>query len=105
MILAILPITGQAQLDTLTILHVSDTKFNLAPAGPGTPDLFGTQGGITIATTILSLTKITEPNVLFFTQGTYLLVIFSSTNILARQNFNLFYKMDLHVIFNKIIVD
>ncbi|MBL1213812.1 MAG: T9SS type A sorting domain-containing protein [Ignavibacteriae bacterium] len=67
--LAILPVTSQAQLDTLTILHISDTHSNLAPLAPRTLDLAGTQGGIARAATIVGQTKMTEPNVLFFHSG------------------------------------
>jgi 5'-nucleotidase len=50
--------------DTLTILHVNDTHSMLAPMGPRTADLKGTQGGIARAASIIGLAKMTEPNVL-----------------------------------------
>ena len=53
-----------AQSDTITILHVNDTHSCLAPLGPRTPSLEGTQGGISRAATIISMTKMTEQNVL-----------------------------------------
>jgi 5'-nucleotidase len=52
------------QTDTITILHVNDTHSNLAPLGPRTPSLEGTQGGISRAATLIGMTKMTEQNVL-----------------------------------------
>ena len=53
-----------AQTDTITILHVNDTHSCLAPLGPRTPSLEGTQGGISRAATIIGMTKMTDQNVL-----------------------------------------
>jgi 5'-nucleotidase len=53
-----------AQTDTITILHVNDTHSCLAPLGPRTATLEGTQGGISRAATIIGMTKMTEQNVL-----------------------------------------
>jgi 5'-nucleotidase len=60
---------NKAQTDTLTILHLNDTHSNLAPAGPRTEDLKGTQYGIARAATIIGMNKMTEPNVLFLHAG------------------------------------
>ena len=53
-----------SQTDTITILHVNDTHSCLAPLGPRTPSLEGTQGGISRAATVIGMTKMTETNVL-----------------------------------------
>ncbi|MFC2084364.1 bifunctional metallophosphatase/5'-nucleotidase, partial [Bacteroidota bacterium] len=53
-----------AQVDTLTILHINDTHSCLVPLGPRSPDLKGTQGGIARAATVVGKTKMSEPNVL-----------------------------------------
>ena len=58
-----------AQTDTLTILHLNDTHSNLAPLGPRTADLKGTQGGIARAATVIGMNKMTEPNVLLLHAG------------------------------------
>lgn len=53
-----------SQTDTITILHVNDTHSCLAPLGPRTPSLEGTQGGISRAATIIGMTRMTETNLL-----------------------------------------
>ena len=53
-----------SQTDTITILHANDTHSCLAPLGPRTPSLEGTQGGISRAATVIGMTKMTEQNVL-----------------------------------------
>jgi 5'-nucleotidase / UDP-sugar diphosphatase len=53
-----------SQTDTITILHVNDTHSCLAPLGPRSTALEGTQGGISRAATIIGMTKMTEQNVL-----------------------------------------
>ena len=58
-----------AQTDTLTILHVNDTHSNLAPLGPRTEDLKGTQGGIARAATVIGMNRMTESNVLLLHAG------------------------------------
>ena len=58
-----------AQTDTLTILHVNDTHSNLAPLGPRTEDLKGTQGGIARAASIIGMNRMTEPNLLLLHAG------------------------------------
>ncbi len=58
-----------AQVDTLTILHVNDTHSALAPVGPRTSDLQGTQGGIARAATLIGETRAVDPNVLVLHAG------------------------------------
>ena len=53
-----------SQTDTLTILHVNDTHSNLAPLGPRTATLEGTQGGIARAASVIGMSQMTDPNVL-----------------------------------------
>jgi 5'-nucleotidase len=58
-----------AQTDTITILHVNDTHSCLAPLGPRTSGLEGTQAGISRAATIIGMTKMIEQNVLTLHAG------------------------------------
>ncbi|MDT3695989.1 MAG: hypothetical protein ROY99_06310 [Ignavibacterium sp.] len=58
-----------AQTDTITILHINDTHSCLAPLGPRTAGLAGTQGGISRAASIIGMTKMTEQNVLTLHSG------------------------------------
>ncbi len=51
-------------LDTLTILHLNDTHSMLAPGGPRSEDLKGTNGGIARAATVIGLTKKSDRKVL-----------------------------------------
>ncbi len=60
---------ANAQPDVLTILHVNDTHSALAPTGPRTPLLQGTQGGIARAAGVIGYHKQTEPNVLALHAG------------------------------------
>lgn len=57
--------------DTLTILHINDTHSNLAAHGPRAADLAGTQGGIARAATVVGMTRMTDPNVLFLHAGDF----------------------------------
>ena len=58
-----------SQTDTLTILHINDSHSCLAPLGPRTAGLEGTQGGIARAASLIGLTKMTDPNVLTLHAG------------------------------------
>ena len=60
-----------AQVDTLTILHLNDTHSTLSAVGPRNGSLEGTQGGIARAATIIGMTKMTDPNVLVLHAGDY----------------------------------
>ena len=68
-ICSILSTFSFSQTDTLTILHVNDTHSNLAPLGPRTANLEGTQGGIARAASVIGLSKMTDPNVLTLHAG------------------------------------
>lgn len=61
--------TASAQSDILTILHLNDSHSGLAPTGPRTPLLQGTQGGIARAASVIGYHKQTEPNVLALHAG------------------------------------
>ena len=63
-----LPTDADAQ-DTLTILHINDTHSNLASHGPRTADLLGTRGGIGRAATVVGMTRLTDPHVVFLHAG------------------------------------
>lgn len=58
-----------AQPDTLTILHVNDSHSTLEAIGPRDVNLKGTLGGISRIATLVGVTKMTEPNVLFLHAG------------------------------------
>lgn len=58
-----------AQSDTLTILHVNDSHSTLEAIGPRDANLKGTLGGISRLATLVGMTKMTEPNVLFLHAG------------------------------------
>jgi len=58
-----------SQIDTLTVLHVNDTHSNLAPLGPRTATLEGTQGGIARAASVIGMSKMTDPNVITLHAG------------------------------------
>jgi 5'-nucleotidase len=58
-----------SQTDTLTILHVNDTHSNLAPLGPRTSNLEGTQGGIARAASVIGMSQLTDPNVVTLHAG------------------------------------
>jgi len=58
-----------AQPDTLTILHVNDSHSTLEAIGPRDANLKGTLGGVSRIATLVGMTKMTEPNVLFLHAG------------------------------------
>ena len=58
-----------AQPDTLTILHVNDSHSTLEAIGTRDANLKGTLGGISRIATLVGMTKMTEPNVLFLHAG------------------------------------
>ena len=58
-----------SQPDTLTILHVNDSHSTLEAIGPRDANLKGTLGGISRVATLVGMTKMTEPNVLFLHAG------------------------------------
>lgn len=58
-----------SQPDTLTILHVNDSHSTLEAIGPRDVNLKGTLGGISRVATLVGMTKLTEPNVLFLHAG------------------------------------
>ncbi len=58
-----------AQPDTLTILHVNDSHSTLEAIGPKDANLKGTLGGVSRIATLVGMTKMTEPNVLFLHAG------------------------------------
>ncbi len=58
-----------SQPDTLTILHVNDSHSTLEAIGPRDVNLKGTLGGISRVATLVGITKMTEPNVLFLHAG------------------------------------
>ena len=57
------------QPDTLTILHVNDSHSTLEAIGPRDANLKGTLGGVSRVATLVGMTKMTEPNVLFLHAG------------------------------------
>jgi len=58
-----------SQPDTLTILHVNDSHSTLEAIGPRDANLKGTLGGISRVATLVGMSKMTEPNVLFLHAG------------------------------------
>ena len=58
-----------SQPDTLTILHVNDSHSTLEAIGPRDANLKGTLGGISRVATLVGMTRMTEPNVLFLHAG------------------------------------
>jgi 5'-nucleotidase len=58
-----------SQPDTLTILHVNDSHSTLETIGPRDANLKGTLGGVSRVATLVGMTKMTEPNVLFLHAG------------------------------------
>ena len=58
-----------SQPDTLTILHVNDSHSTLEAIGPRDRNLKGTLGGVSRVATLVGMTKMTEPNVLFLHAG------------------------------------
>ena len=60
---------AQAQVDTLTIMHVNDTHSHLLPYGPKDSDGNWTWGGMARMATLVGMTRMTEPNVMLFHSG------------------------------------
>ena len=58
-----------SQMDTITILHVNDSHSTLEAIGPRDENLNGTLGGVSRVATLVGMTKMTEPNVLFLHAG------------------------------------
>ncbi|MBK7632056.1 MAG: 5'-nucleotidase C-terminal domain-containing protein [Ignavibacteriales bacterium] len=58
-----------SQPDTLTILHVNDSHSTLEAIGPRDANLKGTLGGVSRVATLVGMTKMIEPNVLFLHAG------------------------------------
>jgi|WetSurMetagenome_2_1015567.scaffolds.fasta_scaffold38079_1 5'-nucleotidase / UDP-sugar diphosphatase len=58
-----------SQPDTLTILHVNDSHSTLEAIGPRDANLKGILGGVSRIATLVGMTKMTEPNVLFLHAG------------------------------------
>ncbi|MBE0652093.1 MAG: 5'-nucleotidase C-terminal domain-containing protein [Bacteroidales bacterium] len=58
-----------SQPQTLTILHVNDSHSTLEAIGPRDANLKGTFGGVSRVATLVGMTKMTEPNVLFLHAG------------------------------------
>ena len=53
----------------MTILHVNDSHSTLEAIGPRDANLKGTLGGVSRVATLVGMTKMTEPNVLFLHAG------------------------------------
>ena len=60
---------AQAQVDTLTILHMNDTHSHLLPYGPKDPEGNWTWGGLARVATLVGMNRMTEPNVLLLHAG------------------------------------
>ncbi|OGC92247.1 MAG: hypothetical protein A2W25_09995 [candidate division Zixibacteria bacterium RBG_16_53_22] len=60
---------AQAQVDTLTLMHVNDTHSHLLPYGPKDSDGNWTWGGMARMATLIGMTRMTEPNVMLFHSG------------------------------------
>ena len=60
---------AQAQVDTLTILHLADTHSHLLPYGPKDSNGNPTLGGMARLATVVGMTRATEPNVMLFHSG------------------------------------
>jgi len=58
-----------SQPQPLTILHVNDSHSTLEAIGPRDANLKGTLGGVSRVATLVGMTKMTEPNVLFLHAG------------------------------------
>ncbi|HEX9252522.1 MAG TPA: 5'-nucleotidase C-terminal domain-containing protein [Ignavibacteriaceae bacterium] len=58
-----------SQPDTLTILHVNDSHSTLEAIGPRDANLKGTLGGVSRVATLVGMTRMTEPNVMFLHAG------------------------------------
>lgn len=60
---------AQAQVDTLTILHINDTHSHLLPYGPKDAEGDWTWGGLARVATLVGTSRMTEPNVLLLHAG------------------------------------
>ena len=60
---------AQAQVDTLTILHINDTHSHLLPYGPKDSGGNPTLGGMARLATLVGMTRMSEPNVMLFHSG------------------------------------
>lgn len=60
---------AQAEIDTLTIMHINDTHSHLMPYGPKNADGDWTWGGMARIATLVGMTRMTEPNVMLFHSG------------------------------------
>jgi len=60
---------AQAQIDTLTILHVNDTHAHLLSYGPKDTNGDWTWGGWARLGTVIGMTRMTEPNVIALHSG------------------------------------
>jgi 5'-nucleotidase len=71
LVVAGIPDSTLAQVDTLTVIHINDTHSHLVPYGPKDKngDCFGTLGGIARAATYIGGIQATEENVLFLHAG------------------------------------
>ena len=58
-----------SQPETLTILHVNDSHSTLEAIGPRDANLKGKLGGVSRVASLVGMTKMTEPNVLFLHAG------------------------------------
>ncbi|BDQ02983.1 5'-nucleotidase C-terminal domain-containing protein [Ignavibacterium sp.] len=58
-----------SQPDTITVFHVNDSHSTLEAIGPRDNNYQGTLGGISRIATLIGLTRMTEPNVLFLHAG------------------------------------
>jgi 5'-nucleotidase/UDP-sugar diphosphatase len=68
MILGLFSVT-QAQIDTLTILHVNDTHSHLLPYGPKDAAGNWTWGGMARLATLIGASRMTDPNVMLLHAG------------------------------------
>jgi len=69
LVTGLLRASAQAQINTLTVLHVNDTHSNLATLGPRSEDLSGPRGGIARAASLIGLQRATNPNTLLLHAG------------------------------------
>ncbi|NIM99356.1 MAG: T9SS type A sorting domain-containing protein [candidate division Zixibacteria bacterium] len=60
---------AQAELDTLTILHLNDTHSHLLPYGPKDAEGNWTWGGMARIGTLVGMIRMTEPNVMLLHAG------------------------------------
>ena len=86
-----------SQTDTITILHVNDTHSCLAPLGPRSTALEGTQGGISRAATVIGMTKMTEQNVLTLHGGDVFIGDLFFNKFFGVAEFQLMYSLGFDV--------